>query len=46
MGASPHTPDLFPEHIERAIAESGCGVGNPVTLVYNLAFQLSASDLG
>jgi hypothetical protein len=31
--------------IERAIALSGCGVGNPATLVYNLAYQLSASDL-
>jgi hypothetical protein len=31
--------------IEHAIALSGCGVGNPATLVYNLAYQLSASDL-
>lgn len=31
--------------IERAIALSGCGVGNPATLVYNLAYQSSASDL-
>jgi hypothetical protein len=31
--------------IERAIALSGCGVGKPATLVYNLAYQLSASDL-
>ena len=31
--------------IERAIALSGCGVGNPATLVYNLAYQLIASDL-
>jgi hypothetical protein len=31
--------------IERAIAASGCGVGNPATLVHNLAYQLSASEL-
>jgi hypothetical protein len=31
--------------IERAIVLSGCGLGNPATLVYNLAYQLGASDL-
>jgi hypothetical protein len=31
--------------IERAIAQSGCGVGRPTTLVYNLAYQLGAPDL-
>jgi len=31
--------------IERAIAESGCGLGAPATLVYHLAYQLSAGDL-
>jgi hypothetical protein len=30
---------------EDLIAMSGFGVGNPMTLVYNLAYQLSASDL-
>jgi hypothetical protein len=32
--------------IERAIALSGCGLSNPATLVHNLAYQLSAPDLG
>jgi hypothetical protein len=31
--------------IEPAIAQSGCGLGNPATQVYNLAYQLSAPDL-
>lgn len=32
--------------IERRVADSGCGLVNPVTLVYNLAYQLSAADMG
>lgn len=31
--------------IERTVASSGCGLGDPVSLVYNLAYQLSARDL-
>jgi hypothetical protein len=31
--------------IEAAISASGCGLVNPATLVYDLAYQLSAEDL-
>ena len=31
--------------IERAIAESGCGLTAPATLIYNLAYQLSSHEL-
>jgi hypothetical protein len=30
--------------VEALIGESGCGLGNPVTLVYNLAYQLRGSE--
>lgn len=30
---------------EKVIAESGCGVGDPATLVYHLAYQLTAADM-
>jgi hypothetical protein len=32
--------------IERTVASSGCGLSNPISLVYNLAYQLTARDLG
>lgn len=31
--------------IEAAIADSGCGIGNPATIVYNLAYELTAADM-
>lgn len=31
--------------IEAAIAESGCGLGDPATIVYTLAYQLTAADM-
>lgn len=31
--------------IESAIAASGCGVGAPATIVYHLAYQLTATDM-
>ncbi|MEZ5740782.1 MAG: hypothetical protein R3E68_15880 [Burkholderiaceae bacterium] len=31
--------------LEAAIADSGCGLVNPATIVYHLAYQLSARDM-
>lgn len=31
--------------IEAAIADSGCGIGHPATIVYNLAYHLTAADM-
>ena len=36
-------PAIFHD-IESAIAASGCGVGAPATIVYHLAYQLTATD--
>jgi hypothetical protein len=41
----PELEDSVPRFLE-AIAASKCGLGDPATIVYNLAYQLTAEDMG